>query len=158
MDATRAAVTAAPRSPLLSLARFFSAPGSSATIRTLCACTVDVTARATVSATLGKRMVRVQLLEVADSFVIKGRGVVLVPDFDVPDSWQNCEEPVLLQYSNGESALVDCEFQLTHFNISNPDHFDRRWRITAVLQSAENVPTGTTLSCSPELATLLKPA
>jgi len=99
-------------------------------------------------------MEQVELFTIIDSFVIKGRGVILVPDFSVPESgWLNRTENVRILIPQGNWLDFEAVFGVAHFNIADPDStIDQRWRVTVRLEeSSEKIPVGSKVFCSKEL-------
>ena len=105
-------------------------------------------------------MKRNELLTVADSFQLSHIGLTLLPDFSVPSGWQNREERILIVTVSSEFEVL-AQFNMTHFNILNPEvAADRRWRILASLPGVQKaqVPIGSRLFVSQELHSLLRGA
>lgn len=89
-------------------------------------------------------MERTSLLTVSDQFQLSGMGLVVMPDFTVPDGWSDIEETVLVETLDGFLEL-SAQFQQTHFKILDiTAPVDRRWRIVLCLPTAtkEQVPIG----------------
>ena len=63
-------------------------------------------------------MIRIELLTVKDSFQINGRGVVVIPDFSVPDGWRNRAESVTVAMPDGHQYEATAQFSMSHFNIT----------------------------------------
>ncbi|MCP5542117.1 MAG: hypothetical protein H7A53_11445 [Akkermansiaceae bacterium] len=99
------------------------------------------------------------LLVVKDLFQIQERGLVLSPDFSVPGrNWKSRTETVILEIPDGIRFEARAIFQLSHFNIRDPDvSIDRRWRVTVCLPDlkAEEVPVGTRLFAPFEVVAML---
>ncbi|MCB1042560.1 MAG: hypothetical protein KDC35_06465 [Acidobacteria bacterium] len=82
---------------------------------------------------------------VVDRFEIKGRGVVVAPDFSSPQlGWPFREETVLLinGFDERETTAQLCQ---THHHIRIPDvALDNRWRIAMIFPNlrTEDVPIG----------------
>jgi hypothetical protein len=94
---------------------------------------------------------RVELLTVEDRFQLSGVGLVLVPDFSVPDGWRNIEETVQLCRPDGTMLEAVAQLNMTHFNIRDPKaDLDKRWRIVVRLPAVEKgqVPVGSRLLVS----------
>jgi hypothetical protein len=102
-----------------------------------------------------RRMSRnAELLTVQEHFDITGRGLVLLPDFDVPKGWENRSEPVLVITPDGREHEFAARFELIHFNIRDPNvGANRRWRVSVSLPCASKaaVPVGSKLFCESEL-------
>lgn len=63
-----------------------------------------------------------ELLAVEDSFVICGRGVVLIPDFSVPhDGWKAREEVVQVEMPDGTSHKTKAYIDWAHFSLTDPN-------------------------------------
>lgn len=95
-----------------------------------------------------------ELLTVQEHFDITGRGLVLLPDFDVSKGWENRSEPVLVVTPDGREHEFAARFELIHFNIRDPNvGANRRWRVSVSLPSASkaSVPVGSKLFCESEL-------
>jgi hypothetical protein len=97
----------------------------------------------------------VELLTVEDTFQIGGFGLVLGPNFSVPNGrWAECSGPALVVRPNGERLEVTARFGLSHFNISDPTvSIDRRWRVVVSLPDCtkDQVPIGTKILVSQEV-------
>ena len=105
-------------------------------------------------------MSRVELLTVADSFQLVGRGVVVVPDFSVPDGWKNRTESVMVAKPDGQEYEATAEFSVSHFNIRDPHvPIDRRWRVVVVLpdRTKDELPVGSRILVSPEIRDAILP-
>jgi hypothetical protein len=77
----------------------------------------------------------VELLTVEDSFQITERGVVVVPDFEVPNGWKNRTETVVVVRPDGQRHEVTGEFSMSHFKPLDPKApIDKRWRIELMLR------------------------
>ncbi|HVU87821.1 MAG TPA: hypothetical protein VHD36_10910 [Pirellulales bacterium] len=103
-------------------------------------------------------MDRVELCSVTNAFEIHGRGLVLVPDFSVPDGWKDREEVVVLEHPEGNRIESRAIFNLTHFNISDPTiPLDRRWRVVLLLPDLKkrDAPAGTKIFVSAEIRNVL---
>jgi hypothetical protein len=90
-------------------------------------------------------MKRVELLTVEDSFQVTGRGVVVIPDFSVPNGWKNRTEVVVVRKPDDQQYEATAQFSMTHFNISDPDvSIDKRWRVVVLLpdRKKEELPIG----------------
>ena len=103
-------------------------------------------------------MERVELLTVEDSFQLGGF-VVLRPDFSVPNGhWTTRTEPVLVVKPSGEKAEAAAQFNLSHFNISDPSvSIDRRWRVVLSFPGCtkDQVPLGSKILVSQEMRDVL---
>lgn len=95
-----------------------------------------------------------ELLTVQEHFDITGRGLVLLPDFDVPRGWRDRTASVLVVTPDGKAQEFDARFELIHFNIRDANvEVNRRWRVSVSLPSATKsaVPIGSRLLCEGEL-------
>ena len=95
-----------------------------------------------------------ELLTVQEHFDIQGRGLVILPDFDVPRGWRNRSEAVLVITPDGETQELVARLELIHFNIRDPNvDTSRKWRVSVSLPSANksSVPVGSKLLCDGEL-------
>ncbi len=95
-----------------------------------------------------------ELLAVQEHFDITGRGLVLLPDFDVPRGWRNRAESVLVITPDGKTQEFAARFELIHFNIRDANvEANRRWPVSVSLPSATKsaVPIGSRLFCGSEL-------
>jgi hypothetical protein len=82
-----------------------------------------------------------ELLTVADYFDITGRGLVLVPDFDLPQqgNWKNFSASVVVLTPTGQRLELQADCSLVHFNIRDPKvDVSKRWRVSVALPSATN--------------------
>jgi hypothetical protein len=99
-------------------------------------------------------MNRVELLTVQDSFQMSGGGVVVIPDFSVPDGWRNRSESVIVATPDGQQYEAAAEFSMSHFKIPDPRvSIDRRWRIVVLLtnRTKDQIPVGSRVLVSPEI-------
>jgi len=79
-------------------------------------------------------MTLVELLTVEASFRITGRGVVVKPNFSVPNGWRNRTETIVVLNPNGGQYEASAQFNLEHFNIADPSvSIDQRWRVVVML-------------------------
>lgn len=98
-------------------------------------------------------MSRVELLTVKDCFLIEGRGVVVIPDFFVPDGWKDHTETVTVTRPDGQQYEARAQFSMSHFRLLDPKaSFDKRWRVVVLLlnRKKEEVPAGSKISVSQE--------
>ncbi len=99
------------------------------------------------------------LLTVEDRFQIEQLGLILAPDFSVPNgAWSDQTDAVTVESSDGKRFTTEALFGLTHFNIRDPEvSIDRRWRVTVTLPSAQRdqVSVGSRVFASPELVASL---
>ena len=99
-------------------------------------------------------MGRIELLTVEERYYIQERGLILVPDFPVPNDWQNFEDVSLIVRPDGEQFEAVAQFNMAHFNIRNPQvTIEQRWRIVVMLLSTDQdqVPIGSKLLVRPEV-------
>ena len=97
-------------------------------------------------------MDHVELLTVEDSFHISGRGLVLIPDFSIPNVWKDRTERTVIAKPDGSQVEATAQFTMTHFNISDPKVSpDKRWRLVVLLPDCEKgeVPVGSRILVSP---------
>ena len=66
-----------------------------------------------------QRMTAVPLLTVTDHIAIAGRGLVLMPDFSVPDGWRDRQEIVRIVGPSGGNREVEARLSWTHFVIAD---------------------------------------
>lgn len=100
-----------------------------------------------------------ELLIIQDSFVIEGRGIVLIPDFSIPpDGWKNRDELVHLEMPDGTSRDARACIDLTHFSLSDPSATaDERNRVVVrLVDESERIPKGTTVFASADLCKALR--
>ena len=101
----------------------------------------------------------VELLTVKDSFQLTGKGVVVLPDFPVPNNWENREEEVVIQTVSMEKFKAVAQLNKTHFQIANPKvPAEYRWRVTVTFQNLrkEELSPGSTILASRQLCALLR--
>jgi len=100
-------------------------------------------------------MDQVELLTVEDTFEIGGFGLVLRPDFSVPNGrWAERSESALVVRPNGDRLEATARFGLSHFYISDPTvPLDRRWRVVLSLPDCtkDQVPIGSKILVSQEM-------
>lgn len=95
-----------------------------------------------------------ELLQVEDSFVIAGRGVVLVPDFSVPvGGWESRREQVQLETPDGSRRRTTAQIDLTHFSLADPQATaDQKYRVVILLpHTLGKVAEGTRIYASEDL-------
>jgi hypothetical protein len=103
----------------------------------------------------------VELLTVQDHFDMTGRGLVLLPDFDVPDGWRDRSDTVIVVTPDGERQEFLAHFSIVHFNISDPNVDSKgRWRVSVSLPTASKstVPIGSKVLCESRLKAALTSA
>lgn len=103
----------------------------------------------------------VELLTIQDHFDMTGRGLILLPDFDVPAGWCARSDTVLVITPAGEQREFLAHFSLVHFNISDPKvDCQTRWRVSVSLPTASKhtVPIGSKVLCESQLKAVLTSA
>lgn len=102
---------------------------------------------------------RIELLTIADRFQISDTGVIIFPDFSVPnDGWAARTEQVRIVTHEGQDFETPATFQLSHFRILDVKvSIDRRWRVTITLPNrlSAEVPVGSKLFVSQEIGDAL---
>src|SRR4029078_11754149 len=86
----------------------------------------------------------VDFLTVAERFQLSS-GLVLLPDFSVPDGWKPRSETMVIVKPNGESCEATACLTVAHFSIRDPAApADRRWRLVVSFptMTKEEVPIG----------------
>ena len=79
-------------------------------------------------------MDHVELLTVENSFEISGRGIVLIPDFAVPERWNDRVDSVILAIPGGQKIATKARFNLSHFSLSDANaSVNERWRVVVLL-------------------------
>jgi len=106
-------------------------------------------------------MSAVESLTVEDSFEIGDLGIVLRPDLSVPNGrWKARSDMVTVIKPDGQQFETTAEFNLSHFNISDPSvSIDRRWRVVLSLpgRTKGELPVGTRILVSQEMRDALFP-
>lgn len=105
-------------------------------------------------------MSRVELLTVEDCFAIKGRGVVVIPDFRVPEGWKDCTDTITVTKPDGQQYEVMAQFSMAHFNLIDPNaSIDKRWRVVVLLLNGkkEDLPVGSKILVSQEIKEAVLP-
>ena len=105
-------------------------------------------------------MSRVELLTVEDSFQISGRGVVVIPDFSVPDGWKDRAETVAVTRPDGQVYEAAARFSMSHFRLlDRTASLDRSWRIVVLLldRQKDELPVGSKISVSQETRDAILP-
>src|SRR5262245_48431293 len=103
-------------------------------------------------------MERVELFTVVDTFQIPSLGLVVTPDFSVPDRWKNVSDMVRIVTPDGHEFEALARFNMTHFNIPSSGDVDRRWRIVVCFpkEKKDDVPVGSRIFVARELRTSLR--
>jgi hypothetical protein len=99
-------------------------------------------------------MKTVELLTVIDRFQLTGIGLTVMPDFPVPKRWNNRVEQVIVATPDGRQFEAVAQFNLTHFNIKDPQaSVGRGWRILVTLPTTlkDQVPLGSRFFVGPEV-------
>ena len=105
-------------------------------------------------------MDRAELLTVADAFDIQTRGLVIVPDFSVPNGWKNRIETVLVVKPDGQHYETEASLTMAHFILTDPAApIDKRYRVMILLpgRRKEDVPIGSKIMASQAVLDLLLP-
>ena len=105
-------------------------------------------------------MSRVELLTVQDCFLIEERGVVVIPDFSVPDGWKDRTETVTVTSPNGHQYETAAQLSMSHFLLLDPKApIDKRWRVVVLLlnRKKEELPVGSKILVSQEIRDALLP-
>ena len=105
-------------------------------------------------------MSRMELLTVEDCFLIEGRGVVVIPDFPVPEGWKDRTETVTVTRPDGQQHEATAQFSMSHFRPLDPKApIDKRWRVVVLLLNAkkEELPAGSKISVSREVRDSILP-
>jgi hypothetical protein len=105
-------------------------------------------------------MDRIELLTVEDSFQIIGRGLVVIPDFSVPNGWKDRTEKVLVVRPDGQQYEATAQFSMSHFKLLDPNaSVDRRWRVALLLQdrNKKELPAGSKILVSQEIRDAILP-
>ena len=94
---------------------------------------------------------------------MRGRGLVVAPDFSVPDGWKNREDTVVVMKRDGHQYEAMAQFSMSHFRPVDPKtSIDKRWRIVVLLLNGkkEELPPDSKILVSRELrdAILAAPA
>jgi hypothetical protein len=103
----------------------------------------------------------VELLTVQDHFDMIGRGLVLLPNFAVPDGWRAQSDTVVVVTPAGEQREFLAHFSIVHLNIIDPSVDNKeRWRVSVSLPTASKrtVPIGSKVLCESQLKAALTSA
>ena len=91
-------------------------------------------------------MKHVELMTVEKHYHVARVGLILEPDFSVPDDWRNIQERVLVVAPDGSEITAKARLNVTHFNLANPsDRGEHRsWRVIVSLLgiNESSVPVG----------------
>src|SRR6266498_4650454 len=99
-------------------------------------------------------MSRVELLTIEDCFLIEGRGVVVMPDFSVPDGWKDRTDTVAVTKPDGQQYEATAQFNRSHFRPLDPKaSLDKRWRVVVLLLNGkkEELPVGSKFLVSEDI-------
>lgn len=99
-----------------------------------------------------------ELLQVEDSFVIAGRGVVLIPDFSVPEGgWESRRELVQIEIPEGSRQEMEAQFDWARFSLADPNvTADQKHRVVVLLlNETDKIPKGSKVYASSELCEAL---
>jgi hypothetical protein len=105
-------------------------------------------------------MSRVELLAVQDCFLIEGRGVVVIPDFSVPNGWKDRAETVAVTKPDGQMYEAAAQFSMSHFRLlDRTASLDRSWRIIVLLldRKKDDLPVGSKIAVSQETRDAILP-
>ncbi len=95
------------------------------------------------------------LLTVEDHFLLKNRGLVVVPHLDIPDGVPFKDlffsDQVLVQSPDGTETQLSIAFGTEHFNRPNPDLPSFVLTVTLPEGTKETVPIGSKLFVSEEV-------
>jgi len=96
----------------------------------------------------------VQLLEVEDRFALKDDGILLAPDFSLPNGrgWENYSFLVTVVRKGAAHENLRAVARPVHLLVRDPCALRKGWRLTIVLPGAtkDDVPVGTSVLCSVE--------
>jgi len=101
----------------------------------------------------------VELLTVEERFQLS-TGLVVVPDFSVPDGWKVRSEDVIVVLPDGKHREAKATLAVAHFRIPDPTASpDRRWRlvVTFPTMSKEDVPVGSKVMVPASLRAAIQP-
>ena len=102
-----------------------------------------------------------RLLTVTDHFEIKGRGLVLMPDFSLPTDWRDRREIVRIVTPSGAQQYAEAQLSWSHFVFADPSvPTDRRSRVVVSLRDATKaeVPIGSLVFASEATSAVLRGA
>lgn len=101
------------------------------------------------------------LMTVDDRFQIEHLGLVLTPDFPVPEGkWSDQTHAVVVEVPDGQRFRTQARFGLTHFTHRDPEvSIDRRWRVTVTMPGIrkEQVPIGSKVFAEATVVSRLHP-
>lgn len=99
-------------------------------------------------------MSSVELLTIEDCFLIEGRGVVVIPDFSVPDGWKDRTDTVVVTKPDGQRYDATARFSMSHLRMLDPKApIDKRWRVVVLLLNGkkDELPVGSKILVSQEV-------
>lgn len=100
-----------------------------------------------------------ELLTVDDVFLIDRLGLIVVPDFSVPNNdWKPSKENIRIERPDGSNVNAVAQVNHSHFNIPDPSvPMDRSWRVTICILNVDkaDVPIGSRLFVRTALANQL---
>ncbi len=102
----------------------------------------------------------VELLSVEDCFLIEGRGVVVIPDFSVPDGWRDRTDTVTVTKPDGQQYEATAQFSMSHYRLLDPKaSIDKRWRVVTLLlnRKTEDLPVGSKIFVSQQVRDAILP-
>lgn len=97
----------------------------------------------------------VELLTIEYSFLAPNFGLILSPDFNVPNDWSNFTSEALVVLPNGTEILTTAKFSMMHILIKDPSvPIEKRWRVgvSLPLLAKRDVADGSRVLVSPETA------
>jgi len=100
----------------------------------------------------------VELLTVAERFQLN-YGLVVVPDFSVPDGWKNRSAIVTIVLPDGKHRVAKASLAVAHFRIPDPAaSSDKRWRLVVSFPTMrkEDVPIGSKVMVPISLRTAIQ--
>jgi len=101
----------------------------------------------------------VDLITVEQTFLISQKGLILLPDFAVPNDWVDGVYTIIIVKPGGERTQANASFITAHFNTRDPHaSIEQRWRVTITLkdQLKDDVPIGSRILIDAKIAIILK--
>ena len=101
----------------------------------------------------------VDLITVEQTFSIRQRELVLLPDFAVPDAWVDGVYTVFVVKPDAGRLQAEATLTTAHFNIRDPHaSIEKRWRVTISLKDLlkDDVPIGSGILIDMKIANMLK--
>jgi hypothetical protein len=105
-------------------------------------------------------MHRIELLAIEDCVQIAGHAVFVIPNFSVSAGWKNRTETVAVTKPDGQRYEAKAQFNLTHFNISDPKaSIDNCRRIDVCFPETkkEELPAGSRIFVLEEIGSVILP-